>query len=516
MSKKLLNLLLIIVMLAVLVPTTLAAPPAQEGGQDYIVVADDWVSKLADKYLGNPFAYPAIIYYTNQKHAEDDSYAEIADPDLIEVGWKIYIPSAEEAANFLVKAPPSPYEHLARAKAGEFADTKVSIFGIYTAEDEARFEAALAPFERATGIDVEFEGSADFETLITVRVEAGDAPDIAQFSQPGLMKQFTDGDLVPLDSFMNMGQLKKDYIQSWLDLATFDGKLYGIFYRANTKSIVWYPTPQFEEAGYKIPETWDELVALSDQMVANGHTPWCISMEHSGATGWVATDWVEDIMLRTAGPELYDQWVKHEIPFNQSSVKRAMEIMEEIWFNPDYVYGGTEGILTIWVGDTQTPMFDPAGPQCWMHKQAGWIPAFWPEGRKAGVDSTFFYFPPIDAGKGKPVLGAGDPIGMFNDRPEVRAVMEYLATPEGCEIWAKMGGFISPNKSVPLDWYPSDVDRLQGEILKNADVMRFDASDLMPAEVGTGTFWTGMVDWVSGEKDIDTVLQEIENSWPTE
>jgi hypothetical protein len=141
-------------------------------------------------------------------------------------------------------------------------------------------------------------------------------------------------------------------------------------------------------------------------------------------------------------------------------------------------------------------------------------PAFLPSGKKAGVDASFFYFPPIEEEYGKPVLGGGDPIGMFNDRPEVRAVMEYLATPAGCEVWVKTGGFISPNRSVPLEWYANETDRIQGEIMKNADVFRFDASDLMPAEVGVGTFWTGMIDWVSGEKDTDTVLQEIENSWP--
>jgi len=409
--------------------------------------------------------------------------------------------------------PTGPYEHLARARTGEFAGTEVNVFGVYTGEDASRFEAALVPFEQSTGIDVTFEGSADFETLIVVRAEGGDAPDIAQFSQPGLMSQLTDF-LVPLDGFMNMDQLKEDYIQSWLDLATFGDHLYGIFYRAATKSLVWYPTPQFEEAGYQVPTTWDELIALMDQMVADGQIPWCIPMEHGGSTGWVATDWVEDILLRTAPPEIYDQWVNHDVPFNHPEIKEAMDdYMAQIWFNEDYVYGGPEGILTIFVGQTDE-MFDEAGPQCWMMKQAGWIPAFFPEGKEAGVDASFFYFPPIEEEYGSPVLGGGDPIGMFNDRPEVRALMEYLATPEGAEVWVKTGGFISPNRSVPLDWYANDVDRLQGEIMKNADVFRFDASDLMPGTVGVGTFWTGMVDWVSGEKDTDTVLQEIEDSWP--
>ncbi len=410
--------------------------------------------------------------------------------------------------------PTGPYEHLARAKAGEFAGTTVNIFGVYTGEDADRFRAALVPFEQATGIDVQYEGSADFETLIVVRAEGNDLPDIAQFSQPGLMRQLKDK-LVPLDSFMNMDQLQKDYIPSWLELGTFDGHLYGIFYRASTKSLVWYPKQPFEEAGYQVPETWDELLALMDQMVADGQTPWCVPGEHGGSTGWVFTDWVEDILLRTAPPEIYDQWVNHEIPFNHPEIKEAFDYLDTIWFgNDNYVYGGREGMLTIFVGRTDE-MFAEEGPQCWFMKQAGWIPAFFPEGKEAGVDASFFYFPPIEEEFGSPVLGGGDPIGMFNDRPEVRALMEYLATPQGAEVWVKTGGFISPNRSVPLDWYTNDVDWLQGKIMQNADVFRFDASDLMPPEVGVGTFWSGMIDWVSGEKDTDTVLQEIEDSWPT-
>jgi alpha-glucoside transport system substrate-binding protein len=157
-------------------------------------------------------------------------------------------------------------------------------------------------------------------------------------------------------------------------------------------------------------------------------------------------------------------------------------------------------------------MFDDP-PSCWFHKQAGWIPDFWPEGTEAGVDSSFFYLPPIDEEYGKPVLGGGDVFAAFSDRPEVLAVMEYLASADSAKGWIEAGGFISPNRTVPADWYGSYVDRAQAEILQGATTLRFDASDLMPAEVGAGTFWTGMVDWVSGE-DINTVLQDVEDSWP--
>lgn len=415
-------------------------------------------------------------------------------------------------------AEPTPEgSFLERAMSGEFTGSTVSVFGKWTEAEGENFVAALAPFEEATGIDVLYEGSAEFETLITVRVEAGDAPDIAGFPQPGLMAEFVRQGAIPDHTpFFDMEQLQSDYSEAWINLATVDGQLSGVIYRANTKSIVWYPVEAFEAAGYEIPETWDELIALSDRIVEEqGVTPWCISMEHGGNTGWVATDWIEDILLRTAPPEVYDQWLAHEIPFDSPEVLRAAQIAEDIFFNEDYVYGGTPGILTIWVGDTQTPMFEDP-PQCWFHKQAGWIPDFWPEGTEPGVDSSFFYFPPIDEEFGRPVLGAGDVFSAFNDRPETVALMQYLASPEGAQVWIERGGLISPNRRVPVEWYGTYVDQAQAEILQNATTLRFDASDLMPAEVGAGTFWSGMVDWVSEEADIATVLAEIEASWPSE
>jgi alpha-glucoside transport system substrate-binding protein len=414
-------------------------------------------------------------------------------------------------------APPTPeaYVELVAAEAGEYDGTTVTVLGPWIEAEQEAFEATMAGFEERTGIDVQYEGNGDFETVLNVRVESGDAPDLAVIPQPGLLRSFVEsGDVLDISAHVAPDQLAQDYSQAWIDLATVDGQLSGVFYRASTKSIVWYPVAAFEEAGYTIPTTWDELIALSDQIVADGSTPWCISIEDSGATGWVATDWLEEIVLRTAGPEVYDQWVAHEIPFDDPAIVEALDTMGEIWLNEDYVYGGTTAILTTWIGDTQTPMFEAAGPDCWMHRQAGWIPEFWPEGTEAGVDSDFFYLPPIDAALGSPVLGAGDVMAAFNDRPEVWALLQYLATPDAAAGWIEQGGFISPHNGVTLDSYLNVVDQGQAAILADATTFRFDGSDLMPAEVGAGTFWSGMVEWVDGA-DTATVLADIDASWPS-
>lgn len=414
------------------------------------------------------------------------------------------------------QAPPAETEGEEADVVEEVEEKVVTIFGAFVDEDARRFQASMEPFTERTGIKVEYEGSGDFETLILVRVEGNDAPDIGAFAQPGLLADFVDkGNVLDLNDWFDQGYLEGQYEDHWLEMATIDDIMSGVWYRASVKSLVWYPVPEFQDAGYEIPETWDEMLALSDQMVSDGNTPWCIGIESAGATGWPATDWMEDIMLRTQPAEKYDQWTTGELPFDSPEVKNAAEIMGEIWFNSDYVYGGTASILTTPFGDAPAPMFDDP-PGCFMHRQANFITGFFPEGVTVGEDVDFFYLPPIMPDEfPQPVLGAGDIFAAFNDRPEVRQVMEYLTTGESTKAWLQSGGFVSPHKDAMLDWYPTEIDRRYAEILSEASVFRFDGSDLMPGAVGAGSFWTGMVDYVSANgENLDEVMATIDNSWP--
>ncbi len=403
----------------------------------------------------------------------------------------------------------------APAEEQQYAGEEVVIFTAAGEEQAVLFEKNFVDFEERTGIDVVVERSGDFETLAVVRSEAGDPYDILNFPQPGLMADMArDGFLVDLGEFLDDDYMKTQYSQSWLDLGSVDGSLAGVWHGADVKSLVWYPRPEFEAAGYEIPETWDELLALNDQIVADGGVPWCIGIESSGATGWVGTDWIEDIMLRTQPPEKYDQWTRGELKFESPEVKNAFDVMGNIWFNPDYVYGGTTSILTVPFGDSPTPLFDDP-PSCWLHRQASFISNFFPEGTKVGPDGdvNYFYLPPIDSAYGKPVLGSGNLVSLAKDTPAGREVIKFMTTGESVRAEVEEGKTVSPHLDASLDWYPDDATRGFAEILMAADTFRFDGSDLMPGAVGTGSFWTGIVDWVSGE-DLDGVLQAIDASWP--
>lgn len=390
----------------------------------------------------------------------------------------------------------------------------VRVFGAFRGEEAARFEEAIKGFEEKTGIDVIYEGSPEFETQIFVQVEAGTPPDVAALPQPGLMKKFAaKGQIKPLPAEV-VSLIDSNYKPVWKELASYDGKVYGVFHRVNIKSLVWYPKKVFEKNGWKVPATWDELLKLSEEIAKAGYTPWSIGMESGNATGWVATDWVEDIMLRTAGPDVYDKWVNHKIPFNDPAVKNACEIMMQIWGDSRLTLGGPQNILTTNFGDAVLPLFENP-PRAILHRQGNFITGFMPQEVQKNLDEEVgvFALPAINPAYGTPVLGGGDQFVMFNDRPEVREFLKFLTTWDSAKTWAQAGGAIFPYKNQNLDDYTSALERKMAEILINADVFRFDASDLMPAEVGAGSFWTGMADLVSGVP-VDDVLSQIEESWP--
>jgi alpha-glucoside transport system substrate-binding protein len=406
------------------------------------------------------------------------------------------------------------------AAAHKLDGQSISIFGPWRGEDQALVESMLAYFTAATGVTVNYSSSENYEQQIVIDTQAGSPPDIAVLPQPGLIADLASkGLLTPLGDD-TAAWLKDNYAagESWVKLGSYKGKdgaeaLYAFPYKIDVKSLVWYVPENFADAGYEIPETMEDLKALTEQIVADGETPWCIGLGSGGATGWPATDWVEDMMLRTSPPETYDKWVSHEIPFNDPAVIAAID--EFGWFakNDKFVAGGAGAVASTDFRDSPKGLFS-SPPQCYLHHQASFIPSFFPEGTKLGVDADFFYMPAYASKDlGKPVLGAGTLVMITKDTEASRAFVEWLKTPIAHEVWMAQSGFLTPFKSANTEAYGNDALKKQGEILLNSTTFRFDGSDLMPGAVGAGTFWTGMVDYVGG-KSAEDVAATIEASWP--
>ena len=486
------------------------ADSVTRGVAEIILNADSFRFDASDLMPGSVGAGTFWKYMTDYVSGSVNQEAALL---RIDSSW----PSTEAARQpFDGEAAPEAGPELAAALDGEYDGAVVTMAGPFTDVDAVKFDNAVVAFEEATGIDIQYEGSKEFEASITIRVDGGDAPDIVDFPQPGLLATMVAKDqVIDLSTVIEPAWLEQNFSEAWRNMAQIDGITAGIWTRANGKSLVFYPKAEFDAAGYTVPETWDELMTLTETIASDGDTPWCIGIESGAATGWAMTDWIEDAMLRTTSPENYDAWVAGELPFSSPEVQNALGYVTDIWFNDAYVYGGRAAIPTTFFGDAPTPMFD-SPPKCWLHRQGNFITSFFPEGKEAGVDYDFFYLPPIDEQYGKPVLGAGDIYAMFNDRPEVRATMQYFSTGDSVKGWVEAGGAISPHNDSSLDWYADSVTRGVAEIILNADSFRFDASDLMPGSVGAGTFWKYMTDYVSDSIDQEGALQQIDDSWPTE
>lgn len=404
----------------------------------------------------------------------------------------------------------------------DLSGQSLTISGPWEGQDEVNVTKVIDCFNSATGANATYSGSGEFEQLIVTDIRSGSAPNIAVFPQPGLASDMAkEGGLLPLGSDL-ADWMAENYGagQSWVDLGTYanaDGKsdYYGFAFKADLKSLVWFKPENFEDAGYDVPETMEDLVALSDQIVADGGTPWCVGIESGGATGWTATDWIEDIMLRTATAENYDKWVKNELAFNSPEVVNAIEIFGSIAKNDDYVAGGASSVASTFFGDSPKGLFTTP-PQCFMHRQASFIPAFFPnKGEElAGGEADFFYLPPYasEADLGRPVLGAGTVWTMTKENDAAHAFFDFLTLPAAHETWMAETGFLTPFKGVDASAYANDSLRKMGQILADADTFRFDASDLMPGAIGAGAFWTEMTAFTQGQ-DAQTTADNIQAAW---
>lgn len=402
---------------------------------------------------------------------------------------------------------------------GETSGT-VTILHAFTGEnDVAGLEAMIAAFTEAyPDIEVQQEGSNDFESLARTRVGSDTPPDIMLHPQPGLLSAFVDQGVVTSLDFLDTASFEDDLVPGLLDLGTFDDTLYAVPMRLTLKSTVFYNVPYFEENSLEIPETWDDLLALTETIAGNGDlAPWCIGIESGDATGWIATDWVEDIVIRNLGPEQYDAWVTGDLDFASDEVQGTIdEYMAPIWTNDDYIYGGRDQIVREAFGTAVQGVIGGADADCAMSRGQTALESFITENTDAefGTDYDFFYFPEIDSSIGNPATGGGDLAAMYSDNGAARTFMEWLATPEAGEEWAKLGGYTSPFAPVfDSSLYPSESGRKASDLLTQATAFRFDGSDLMPADVGAssqdGSFWNEITEWVEG-KDLGEALSAID------
>ena len=396
---------------------------------------------------------------------------------------------------------------------------KVTMFASIISPESDSLQTSWADFTKCTGITISYEGANDFEAQLPVRVTGGNAPDLAIIPQPGLLQQMVKTNKVAKPADGTLSNVDKYWNKAWKAYGTVNGTFYAAPMSANMKSLVWYSPKSFTAAGYKAPTTWAEMMTLSDTIAATGKKPWCGGINSGTATGWPATDWLEQVVLRTSGGDVYDKWVSHAVKFSSPEITGAMKTVQDWMLNPKYVNGGFGDVKSI-----ATTTFQDAGKpiltgNCFMLQQASFYGAQWPKGTKIAEDGDVFafYLPQISTSVPTPVIGGGEFLTAFSNRPEVQATQTYLSTPEWATNRIKAAtGWVSANTGADQAAYTDPIDKLSAKYLTDTKAtFRFDASDLMPAAVGSGQEWKSMTKWFAEGQSISQVAADIDAAFPS-
>jgi alpha-glucoside transport system substrate-binding protein len=441
--------------------------------------------------------------------------------------------SAAECASHDVDPCPSSTDQLAvpaaapgggaSPSAAPLAGTHLTILGLDEAHAGLREE--LDRFEAETGIEVRLLPGREEEAV--GGGESGEVPDLAAWSQPGAVRELADaGRLVDLGAYVDVTEAERTFGAHLTGVGRAGSGWYGIPLSVSLKGLVWYRPEQLAAAGYELPTTWPELVALGRAMTADGRTPWCVGFESDVASGWPATDWVEALVLRLGGVEQYDRWAAHQVPFDDPTVRAAAAAFGDVLFADGSVRGGPARAVDVGFDLAIAPMFeDPPG--CWLHLHASSVERVLPDGMRAGRDLAYVPLPPMAPGGEAPAFGGADLLTALTDRPEVRELVRRVLSPTWGEVWASHPGsdFLPASTGFDVarcadpggDAAANDVRiRLCTDARDSlaAGSWRFDASDLMPGAVGAGSFWSEMTAWIAEDKANEDVLSSIEASWP--
>jgi len=418
-------------------------------------------------------------------------------------------PTATPATSF--SGLKDPKDVALAAAGGQKIGGLLDFLGVWSGAELASFQAVVAPFQDATGINVEVESTRDLNAVLTTRVNGGNPPDVAAAPSSSLAASWaSEGKIIDLTPIVDMNQMKADYAQSWLDLGTTNGKLVQVFAWSAVKGLIWYDPKVYK--GPNPPKTWDELTAWAKTTAASGTTPWCIGLESGAASGWPATDWIEDFVLRQAGPDVYNKWWQGQQTFSSPEIKTAWQSFGAIATDPKMVNGGPSSELTLNFGNGGDQLFKTP-PGCFLHHQASFITSFFESntpGVKAGVDYNFFGFPDVNPQYSNAVEAVGDSFAMYKDTPQARAFIKYITSPEAQSIWVARGGKLGANKRVPQSAYPDDLSKTAGAIIANAKIVVFDASDQMPDAMNTA-FWKATLDYVQNPGNLDSILSNLDS-----
>ena len=408
---------------------------------------------------------------------------------------------------------------------GSASGSTVTIGGGFTGAQGEAFQNDLTAWGKTKGITVKYSGSDSFQTSIITQVRGGTAPDVAIFPQPGVLKGLIGNGMVALDDLIDVKTAVADEANGLPDVAKVNGKTYGLPYNINVKSLVWYNPAAFKKAGYAVPTTDAEMDALSKKIIADGTGyPWCVGIESGTATGWAMTDWLEEYVLRYGGLQQYTDWINHKVLFDSPLVTKAADKVSQTILQPGQVNGGGKAIVATNFGTAGNDLFvsGKSKGQCFMMRQGTFITGNFPKTiqdqiAKSDLTNVNAFPLPTPDGATSATLGAGDLVAAFKNNAGVKEVVTYLTGKTfGTNGYAKeWSAALSAHNDFDTSLYTSPFQKVAADSVKNSKIFGFDASDQMPGAVGSGTEWTNLTQWTSGQESLDAALKAIDASWPS-
>jgi alpha-glucoside transport system substrate-binding protein len=380
----------------------------------------------------------------------------------------------------------------------------VSVIGTWGGDEEAAFKEMVAPWEAQTGAKVSYTGTRDLNTVLTTGVASGVLPDLAGLPGPGQMAQWADS-LVDLSTVLDVPTYESETAPALVELGKVNGKTVGVFIKTAVKGLIWFD-PKVVDLGATPPATWDDLQAAITANASKAKQAWCLGIESGAATGWPATDWIEDLVLRQAGPDVYNSWWQGKTKWTDPAIKTAFQTYGDVVKG---AFGGNDAVITTNFEVAGNPLF-ATPPGCLVFHQASFITGLGDfKTKTAGTDYNFFPFPDINPQFSGAIEGAGDLFGMFHDTPAAKSLMAYLVTAPAQDIWVKHGGALSANKNATD--YPDEISKRSAELLQNAKIFAFDASDLMPTAMN-GAFWQGVTAYSKDPSQLDSILTDLDST----
>jgi alpha-glucoside transport system substrate-binding protein len=386
----------------------------------------------------------------------------------------------------------------------------VSVLGVWGGSELEVFNQIIDVFEGDNETTIEFESTRDINAVLTSRVEAGNPPDIAIIPQLSLVVDLAkQGSIKDLTTVLDIDSIRKSYATSWINLGSVDGTFYGLFFKTAIKGLVYYNRQAFARLNIKVPVDWDALLQISNTIADTGVTPWSIGIESGNASGWPATDWIENIFVRLYGSIVYREWYEGKLSWTSDKVKKAWQMFGDIAADNRMVCGGRDGVISTSFQDAANPVFSDS-PGAYMIQQAsfmaGMIRDNFPD-LTYQEDFSFFKLPPINEFYDAVEI-AGDILVAFNDKPGTKSFMNYLSTADAQAYFAQTGAMM-PNKELSIDSYNTEIDKESARILKDADTIVFDASDMMPSEINAA-FWSATIEFIRNPDRLDEILAELE------